>query len=82
MRLELHGTENNMADTPKPQKIKANAAKATDTAAADEGASLAGATHKAPPPGASGKKGKLLPKNKHRLPRRQKKVQHKAAARL
>jgi len=28
------------------------------------------------------KKGKLLPKNKHRLPRRQKKAQQKAATRL
>jgi hypothetical protein len=71
-----------MADTPNPEKkIKTNAAKAADSTA-DEGASLAGATHEAPPPGTSGKKGKLLPKNKHRLPRRQKKVQHKAAARL
>lgn len=69
-----------MADTPNPEKkIKTNAA-ADSTA--DEGASLAGATHEAPPPGASGKKGKLLAKNKHRLPRRQKKLQHKAAARL
>lgn len=30
----------------------------------------------------SGKKGKLPPKNKSRLPRRQKKAQHKAAGRL
>jgi hypothetical protein len=30
----------------------------------------------------SEKKGKLLPKNKSRLPRRQKKAQHKAAGRL
>jgi hypothetical protein len=71
-----------MADTPnRKQKIKANAAKATDSAA-DEGASQAGATHEAPLPGASRKKGKLLPKNKHRLPRRQKKAQHTAAAHL
>ncbi len=30
----------------------------------------------------SAKKGKLLPKNKSRLPRRQKKAQHKAAGRV
>jgi hypothetical protein len=33
-------------------------------------------------PKKSMKKGKLLPKNKHRLPRRQKKAQQKAATRL
>ena len=71
-----------MVDTPNPEKkMKANAAKATDSAA-DEGASQAGATHEAPLPGASRKKGKLLPKNKHRLPRRQKKAQHTAAVHL
>jgi hypothetical protein len=71
-----------MADTPNPEKkIKAKAAKATDTAA-DKGASPAGGTYEAPPPSASRKKGKLPPKNKHRLPRRQKKVQHRAAGRL
>ena len=57
-----------MADTPNPEKkIKANAAKATDSAA-DKSASLAGITQEAPPPGTSWKKGKLPPKNKHRLP--------------
>ena len=71
-----------MADQPNAEKkIKAKAAKATDSAA-DEGASLAGATHEAPPPGASGEKGKLLPKNKHRLPRRKKKAEQKAATHL
>jgi hypothetical protein len=71
-----------MAETPNPEKkTKANAAKFTDTVA-DTGGSLAGARHEAPPPGASRKKGKLLPKNKHRLPRRQKKAQHRAAGRL
>ena len=50
-----------MADSEK--KIKANAAKARDSAA-DKSASLAGATHEAPAPGTSKKKGKLLPKNK------------------
>jgi hypothetical protein len=71
-----------MADTPGPEKkMKANAAKATDSPA-DEGASPAGATYEAPPHGASRKKGKLLPKNKHRLPRRKKKAQNKAAAHL
>jgi hypothetical protein len=71
-----------MADKPSTEKkIKVNAAKTTDSAA-DEGASLAGAKHEAPPPGASGEKGKLLPKNKHRLPRRQKKAEQKAATHL
>jgi hypothetical protein len=71
-----------MADKPNTEKkIKAKAAKVTDSAA-DKSASLAGATHEAPRPGTSRKKGKLLPKNKHRLPRRQKKAQQKAAARL
>jgi hypothetical protein len=71
-----------MQDAPNAkQKIKANAAKATDSVA-DEHASLAGATHEAPPPGASRKKGKFLPKNKHRLPRREKKAQKKAGGRL
>ena len=41
-------------------------------------ASLAGAT----PPTKSVKKGKLPPKNKSRLPRRQKKAQQKSAGRL
>ncbi len=36
----------------------------------------------APPPAKSVKKGKLPAKNKHRLPRRQKKAQQKAAGRL
>jgi hypothetical protein len=68
-----------MADTPNPEtKIEANAAKA----ASDKSASPAGGTHEAPPHSASGKKGRLLAKNKHRLPRRQKKAQHKAAGRL
>ena len=71
-----------MADMPNTgKKIKANAAKATDSAA-DKVASLAGVTHEVPPPGTFRKKGKLLPKNKHRLPRRQKKDQQKDAARL
>jgi hypothetical protein len=71
-----------MADRPNTEKkIKANAATAADSAA-DESASLTGAAHEAPLPGASRKKGKLLLKNKHRLPRRQKKAQQKAAGRL
>jgi hypothetical protein len=42
--------ENNMADKPNTEKkIKAKAAKATDSAA-DKSASRAGATHEAPPP--------------------------------
>jgi hypothetical protein len=71
-----------MPDAPNAKKkIKANAAKATDSVA-DERASLPGATHEAPPPAASMKKGKFLPKNKHRLPRREKKAQKKAEGRL
>jgi hypothetical protein len=71
-----------MADQPNTErKIKAKAAKATDSAA-DKSASLAGATRKGPPAGTTAKKGKLLPKNKHRLPRREKKAQQKAADRL
>jgi hypothetical protein len=74
--------ENNMPDKPNTEKkIKAKAPKATDTAA-DTRASTAGATPEVPPPGTSSKKGKLLPKNKHRLPRREKKAQQKGAARL
>ena len=71
-----------MADKPNTEKkIKAKAAKATDSAA-DKSASPAGATHEAPRPSTSRKKGKLQPKHKHRLPRRQKKAQQKGAARL
>jgi hypothetical protein len=71
-----------MADEPNiKKKIKANAAKATDSAA-DKSASLAGAKHETVPPSTSRKKGKLLPKHKHRLPRRQKKAQQEGTARL
>jgi hypothetical protein len=63
------------------KKTKSRAAKASDSAA-DKSVSLPGATHEAPPLGTSLKKGKLRPKNKHRLPRREKKAQQKAAARL
>jgi len=70
-----------MADKPNTEKkIKAKAAKPADTVA-DKSASLATA-HEVPRPGTSRKKGKFLPKNKHRLPRRQKKAQQKGAARL
>jgi hypothetical protein len=70
-----------MADKPNTEKkIKTKAAKATDTAA-DKSVSPA-AAHEAPRPGTSRKKGKLLPKNKHRLPRREKKAQQKGAVRL
>jgi len=68
-----------MTDKPTTEKkIKARAAKASDSAA-DQSASPAGATHEARPPGTSRKKGKLLPKNKYGLPRRQKKAQQKGA---
>ena len=70
-----------MADKPNAEKkIKADAAK-DPASAAGKSATLAAAAHEAPP-GTAGKLGKLLPKNKHRLPRRQKKAQHKAAANL
>jgi hypothetical protein len=71
-----------MADKPTTEKkIKSRAVKASDSGAG-KSASLAGATQEAPPPATSRKKGKLLPKNKHRLPRREKKAQRKAAALL
>ncbi len=72
-----------MADkqnTPK-KTITVSAAKATD-AAAGKITSPAGATPEAVPPAKFMKKGKILSKNKHRLPRRQKKAQQKAAGRL
>ena len=70
-----------MADKPNAEKkIKADAAK-DPASVAEKSATLVGATHEAPP-GTAGKPGKLLPKNKHRLPRRQKKAQQKATARL
>ena len=71
-----------MADKPNSEKKIKGKAAATKDSAVDKTASVAGATHEAPSRGTSRKKGKLLPKNKHRLPRRQKKAQHKAAARL
>ncbi|HYL39616.1 MAG TPA: hypothetical protein VEV17_27105 [Bryobacteraceae bacterium] len=76
-----------MADQQKTQKkiaekkVKAGMAKASEPAAGEI----------VPPPAApatvtpankSMKKGKLLPKNKHRLPRRQKKARQKAATHL
>lgn len=71
-----------MADKQNTEKkIKVSAAKVTG-GAADKIASLAGATLEAPPRVKTMKKGKLLSKNKHRLPRRQKKAQHEAAGRL
>ena len=71
-----------MADKKNTEKkIKVSAAKTTG-AAADKITSLAGATREARPPAKSMKKGKLLAKNKHRLPRRQKKAQQKAADHL
>jgi hypothetical protein len=71
-----------MADKPNTEKkTKAKTPKTTDPVAA-ESAPLAEATPEPKPHRISMKKGKLLPKNKHRLPRRQKKAQQKAAARL
>jgi hypothetical protein len=68
-----------------PQDTKDNiivsAAKVTG-AAPGKIASLAGARPEAPPHEKTTKKGKLPKKHKHRLPRRQKKAQQKAAARL
>ena len=68
-------------DTTEKKKIKVSAAKPTGTAA-DKITSLPGATREAPPRAKSMKKDKLLPKNKHRLPRRQKKAEKKAADHL
>ena len=74
--------EKNMRDQPNTEKkIKAKAAMATDSAA-DKSASLTGGTHKGPPTGTTAKKGKLLSKNKHRLPRRDKKARQKGTDRL
>ena len=67
--------------TEKKKKIKITAEKTTGTAA-DKIISLAGATREAPPRAKSMKKDKLLAKNKHRLPRRQKKAEQKAADHL
>ena len=62
------------------KKLKAEA-KAAEPEAAEVGSRPA-ATASVASPKRSMKKGKLLPKNKHRLPRLQKKAQHKAAGRL
>ena len=71
-----------MADKPNTEKkITAKKAKVSDHPP-DKSASLSGATSEAPLHGPSTKKGKLLAKHKHRLPRRQKKAQKKGAARL
>ena len=63
------------------KKVKAGEAKAAEPAAADVVSPPATKLSVALPK-KSMKIGKLLPKNKHRLPRRQKKAQRKAAARL
>jgi hypothetical protein len=62
-------------------KIKVSTAETTG-AAADKITPLAGSAREAAPPAKSMKKGKLLAKNKHRLPRSQKKAQQKAADHL
>jgi hypothetical protein len=63
-----------MADKQNTEKkIKVSAGKATD-AAAGKITSPAGAGPEAVPPTKFIKKGKILSKNKHRLPRRQKKA--------
>ena len=62
------------------KKVKAGETKAAEPAA--EVVSPPAATVSVALRKKSMKKGKLLPKNKHRLPRRQKKAQHKGAARL
>ena len=63
------------------KKVKAGETKAAEPAAA-EVVSPPAARATVALPKKSMKRGKLLPKNKHRLPRRQKKAQRKAAARL
>jgi hypothetical protein len=66
-------------DTTK-KKVQAGEAKAAEPAA--EVVSPPAATSRVALPKKSMKKAKLLPKNKHRLPRRQKKAQQKAAIHL
>ena len=73
-------TEKKIAEKEtRKKKVGAGAAKPTEPAAA-EVVSPPAAPVTAALPKKSMKKGKLLPKNKHRLPRRQKKAQRKAAA--
>jgi hypothetical protein len=62
------------------KKVKADA-KAVELTAPEVTSTPAVAVQAAPPK-QSEKKGKLLAKNKHRLPRRQKKAQQKTGARL
>jgi hypothetical protein len=70
-----------MADKKSTEKkIRTSAAEAT--VAADKIPSLAVGTREARPPAESMKQGKLVAKNKHRLPRWQKKAQQKAADHL
>ena len=64
--------------TPKEKKRKLQA----DIAKAAEPVAIQVASPPTVSTKESVKKGKLLPKNKHRLPRRQKKAQQKAAVRL
>jgi hypothetical protein len=76
-----------MADQQKTEqkttekKVKGGAAKAIEPADA-EVVSPPAVSASVAPPKKSMKQGKLLPKNKHRLPRRQKKAQQKSATRL
>ena len=75
-------TENTITENEAPKKkVKIDAAKASDPAAAEAVAPPAAPVIVALPK-KSMKKHKLLPKNKHRLPRRQKNAQHEAATRL
>ena len=60
------------------RKVKADSVEAIEPAPVEIVSPLASTAS----PKKSAKKGKLLPKNKHRLPRRQKKAQQKAAGRL
>jgi len=62
------------------KKVQAGEAKAAEPAV--EVVSPPAATARVTLPKKSMKKAKLLPKNKHRLPRRQKKAQQKAAIHL
>jgi hypothetical protein len=63
-------------------KKKAQAGEATAAELAAEVVSPPAATARMTRPKKSMKKSKLLPKNKHRLPRRQKKAQQKGAVHL
>jgi hypothetical protein len=70
-----------MTKEPKPEGILVDAAKAIGRTAGKV-AALVGASEPAPRRVAAVHKGKLVKKNKQKLPRREKKAQSRAAAKL